>query len=257
MVSFETVVYVFVFTFIGSILSLLGGLVLIRGRLWEGEHAVHLLAFSGGVLLATAFLDLLPEALKEAGDAGSDIFIAALLGVLVFFFLERFLLAFHPHDHNADVVEARGETLVALVLFGDGIHNFIDGFVIAGSFLVSFPVGLTTTLAVAAHEIPQEISDFSILLRRMGASRAIWLNLLSGLTAMVGAAIALAVSGAIEEHLDLTLAFTAGMFVYISASNILPELQHVYVRERTWHEAVFLSAGVALTALLVLVLHLG
>lgn len=239
----ETIAYIFIFTFIGSIASLIGGFILLKRNLWEGENSVHLLAFAAGVLLATAFLDLFPEALEESLE-NPDIFVFGLLGVVVFFFLERLFVSFHPHD-NTDIEGSRRKSVVSLVLFGDGFHNFIDGFVIAGSFLVSTPMGVVTALAVAAHEIPQEISDFTILLRSgLGAKKAIIYNILSGLTALAGAVIAILITDSIEPYLGLILAFTGGMFIYIAASDIIPELQHMYLKERKWHQATFFVVGI-------------
>lgn len=241
--SLETILYIFIFTFFGSILSLAGGFILLWKKLWEGENSVHLLSFSAGVLLATAFLDLLPEALTES-KSNPNIFVFALLGIVTFFFLERVLVNFHPHDESQSLDSTKSKVLVNLILFGDGFHNFIDGFVIASSFLVSIPLGIVTALAVAAHEIPQEISDFTILLKSdLGAKKAIIFNILSGLTAMLGAGLTLLMAKTIEPYLGLILAFTAGMFVYIAASNIIPELQHIYLTDRKWHQAIFFVVG--------------
>lgn len=254
--NLEIFTYVMVFTFIGSLASLAGGLILLKQKLWEGENSVHLLAFSAGVLLATAFLDLFPEALAESID-DPNIFVAALLGLVVFFFLERLFVSFHPHDtKEVDLDKSRRKSLVNLILFGDSFHNFIDGFVIATSFLVSIPLGITTAFAVAAHEIPQEISDFSVLLRSdLGAKKAIIFNIFSGLTAIVGAVIALFLSTTIEPYLGLILAFTAGMFIYIAACNIIPELQHIYLKERNWHQAIFFVIGIFAVFLTIQLLH--
>jgi len=252
--NIETIIYILVFTFIGSMFSLAGGFILLKRNLWEGENSVHLLAFAAGVLLATAFLDLFPEALEESA-ADPNIFIFGLLGVVTFFFLERLFVSFHPHNDN-DIEGSRRKSIVSLVLFGDGFHNFIDGFVIASSFLVSIPLGVVTSLAVAAHEIPQEISDFTILLRsNIGAKKAIIFNILSGLTAMAGAVIAIFVSSLIEPYLGLVLAFTGGMFIYIAASDIIPELQHLYLKDRKWHQATFFVIGLLTTYILIQVLH--
>lgn len=250
----NTVFNILLFTFIGSVLSLLGSFILLSKKIWQGETPTHLLAFAAGVLIATSFLDLLPEALHESGD-DPNIFLAALVGIVVFFFLERILINFHPHEESSGD-EVKQQSLVGLVLLGDGLHNFIDGFVIAGSFFVSTELGIITALAVAAHEIPQEISDFTILLRSgMKASRAIWFNILSGLTAMVGAVLAIFVAAAIEPFLGLVLAFTGGMFIYIAAANLIPELQHIYLKERSWHQAAFFLLGIIAVYLTILFLH--
>lgn len=253
--SFETIAYIFVFTFIGSILSLVGGFVLLSKKIWRGETTVHLLAFAAGVMIATSFLDLLPEALKESAS-DPNIFLAALIGLVVFFFLERALISFHPHEKD-NLEEAKQESLVKLVLFGDGVHNFIDGFVIASSFFVSIELGIVTAIAVAAHEIPQEISDFTILLRSgMKASKAIVFNILSGLTALIGSVMAIFLAKVIEPYLGLVLAFTAGMFLYIAAAGLLPELQHLYLKDRKWHQAIFFLIGIVTVFITIKFLHL-
>ena len=253
--NLEIVIYIIVFTFIGSILSLVGGFILLWKKIWEGENSVHLLSFAAGVLLATAFLDLLPEAQVES-NSNPNIFIAALLGLVTFFFLERILINFHPHNDAQNLEGSRRKAVVNLILFGDGFHNFIDGFVIASSFLVSIPLGIVTSLAVAAHEIPQEISDFTILLKSdIGAKKAIIFNILSGLAALLGAIVTLFVADLIEPYLGLILAFTGGMFIYIAASDIIPELQHVYLKDRKWHQAIFFVIGIITVFLTLQVLH--
>jgi zinc and cadmium transporter len=252
--SLETVIYIVAFTFIGSILSLLGGFILISKKLWKGETPTHLLAFAAGVLIATSFLDLLPEALHESGD-DPNIFLAALFGVVTFFFMERILISFHPHEQT-NSEEVKNKSLVSLILLGDGFHNFIDGFVIAGSFFVSTQLGIVTALAVAAHEIPQEISDFTILLKSgLKASKAVWFNILSGLTALVGAFLAIFLSEFLESYLGLILAFTGGMFIYIAAANLIPELQHIYIKERKWHQAAYFIVGLIAVFLAIQFLH--
>lgn len=254
--SIETIVYVLVFTFIGSIASLAGGFILLKRNLWQGENSTHLLSFAAGVLLATAFLDLLPESLGESPD-GANIFLACLVGIVAFFFLERMFVNFHPHEDGEEkLLGSRRKSVVSLIIFGDAFHNFIDGFAIASSFLVSIPLGITTALAVAAHEIPQEISDFVILLRSdLGAKKAILFNILSGLTAIVGALAALFLAGIIEDYLGLILAFTAGMFIYIAASDIIPELQHMYLKDRESHQAVFFVVGILTVFITIQLLH--
>jgi len=246
--NLELVIYVLIFTFIGSILSLLGGLFLFWKKLWQGESTIHLLAFAAGVLLAAAFLDLLPEAVKETSNL-SEVFSAALAGMIVFFFLERFLLWFHHSDreHYEHHQEAHKEKpIVWLIILGDSLHNFIDGVVIAASFLVSIPLGITTTLAVAAHEIPQEIADFSILIASgVKIKKAIFLNVLSALTAIVGSVLTLFIFTSLERYLGSILGFTAGMFLYIGGANLIPELHHAYLKDKKWHQAFFLLFGVA------------
>jgi zinc and cadmium transporter len=248
------ILFIIIFTFLGSVVSLLGSFILLSRKLWQSELSTHLLAFAAGVLIATAFLDLLPEALHES-DNNPNIFLAALLGIVLFFFLERVFISFHPHG-DVEIDEIKDKSVINLVLLGDGLHNFIDGFVIAGGFFVSVEVGIITALAVAAHEIPQEISDFTILMRSgLKTSKALLMNALSGLTALIGAVLAMVFVETVELYLGLILGFTSGMFIYIAAVNLIPELQHTYLKDRSWHQSIYFVLGVLVVYLTVLFLH--
>ena len=166
------------------------------------------------------FLILLPEAIEEAEHVSSElgytinIFFWTLLGFLSFFLLERFIHWFHHHQH--EYTEEAIKPTVPLIIASDTVHNFIDGVVIASTFLVSIPLGIVTTLAVAVHEIPQEIGDFGILLHKgMRRKKIIIVNLLSALTALLGALIAYWLGERIEASLPILLSITAGFFIYI------------------------------------------
>jgi zinc and cadmium transporter len=231
-------------TFVVSALAFVGIVLLITE--WGERTEVTLLSFAAGVLLATTFLELLPEAVHAAAGDGT-IFIATLFSVIAFFLIERVLHGLHAH--NAGHAETSGY----LILIGDGLHNFIDGVVIAAAFVVSPALGLTTTLAVAAHEIPHEIADYGILMSgKFSRWSALWLNFASGLTAILGALTCFAFEGFVERHLAWFLASTAGMFIYIAASDLIPELHHSRWRD-LWLSTVPLLAGVALMALLIAV----
>jgi zinc and cadmium transporter len=223
-----------------SLISLVGVFV-VR---WSDRVEERLLGFAAGVLLATAFLDLFPAAVvRSSGD--TRVFAAALGAMILFFVIERLLHAFHLHE------ESHAHTSGYLILIGDGLHNLIDGVVIAASFLVSPELGLTTTLAVAAHEIPQEIADYGLLVSgRFSRQRALALNFASGLTAMVGALLCWAFRARIERHVGWALTATAGMFIYIAASDLIPELHHVR-RRGSWAHTLPFFAGIVLIALLV------
>jgi zinc and cadmium transporter len=163
-----------------SSISFLGSLTLLGRSVFKENYAASLVSFAAGVMLSAAFLDLLPEALEQKPEP--ILFTAVFAGMIVFFFLERFVLWFH-HNHAAH----GAQPTTILVLVGEGIHNFIDGVAIAATFLTSPALGLTTILAIAAHEIPQELADFSILTAGgMGKKKALWFNFLSGLTAIAG-----------------------------------------------------------------------
>ena len=153
-----------------------------------------------------------------------------------FFFAERFIQLFHFHHGHGE------KTSTVLVLIGDGVHNFIDGVAIAAAFLTSIPLGITTSLAVAAHEIPQEIADMGALLsNKLSKSRALLYNFLSALTALAGALLSFFLASLIEPYLYIFLAVTAGFFIYISASDLIPQLHEEYRGNRKFsHIFIFL-----------------
>lgn len=209
---------------------------------WNERRAMLFVSFAAGVLLATTFLDLLPEAVERSGQRDGNFFVATLAAMGGFFLLERFLRGFHTHNEGHAVVSG------ALVLIGDSVHNFIDGVVIAATFLVDPGLGVTTTLAVAVHEIPQEVADYGILLSSgFSRSRALLLNFVSGLFAVLGALVCFCFDRTVEAHLAWFMAATAGMFIYIAASDLIPELHHSH-RVREWGVAGVFFLGVVLIA---------
>jgi zinc and cadmium transporter len=206
-------------TFWVSTIALVGIVFLFTRR--PGLRAeTFLLSFAAGVLLATTFLELIPEAV-ERGQQEGNIFAAALIAMIGFFFLERVLHGFHVHEES-HVVPSR-----YLILVGDGVHNFIDGVAIAASFAASPELGLATTLAVTVHEVPQELADFSILISGgYSYGRALLLNFVSGLTALLGAYLFFALGDVVERHLAWFMTATAGMFIYIAGSDLIPQVHH-------------------------------
>lgn len=221
---------------------------------WSERRAMLFVSFAAGVLLATAFLELLPEAMERHSGTG-NVFIATLGAMAGFFLLERVLLGFHEHhEHEQHEHERHTPTSGYLILIGDSLHNFIDGVVIAATFLVSPTLGMATALAVAAHEIPQEIADYGILLRsKFRRSSALLLNFASGLAAVLGALWCWWFEGMVERHLAWFMAATAGMFIYIAASDLMPELHHTRQRDAWWYAVPFFL-GVLLIAGMDLVL---
>ena len=175
-----------------------------------------------GALLGDAFIHLIPEAFKDSTDTIlTSILIIA--GIILFFILEKFL---HWHHHGEDKENNHIHPVGKLVLFSDGIHNFIDGMIIGASFLVSIPVGLASTLAVILHEIPQEIGDFAVLLHSgYTKKRALWLNFLSALTAVLGAIALFSLGEIVKISFSWFLPIAAGGFIYIAVADLIPELQ--------------------------------
>ncbi len=235
----EILGYILFFTFLGSMGSLLGGLVLLRSKSIAEKVSHYLYSYAAGVLLGTAFLDLLPEASAESGD--TNIFLWTLVGMLSFFLLVRFIHWFHHHD---DHTKGGTESTVPLIIIGDTIHNFIDGVAIAATFLVSIPLGILTTIAVAVHEIPQEIGDFAILLRKgLKRSRVLWINILSACAAFAGAILMFYLQDYLEGSLPIFLALTAGFFIYIASSDLIPEIHKQDNQRLAFIESILLILG--------------
>jgi len=183
-----------------------------------------LVAFASGTLLGGAFIHLLPEALSEAnaGDFATP-FYYAIFGIVSFFIMEKFLYWRHCHED-----ECPAHMFVYLNLVGDGIHNFIDGMIIAATYIISFDLGFVTTLAVMFHEIPQEIGDFGILVYGgLDRRKALTYNFISAITAVLGAITAYFLQY-IQTIETLLVPFAAGGFIYIAAADLMPELHKKY-----------------------------
>src|SRR3989339_177727 len=205
-------------TLIISFLSLVGVFTLAIKEDLLQRMLLLLVGFSAGALAGGAFLHLLPESLEQLKPG--ETFIYALIGFTLFFLLERLFHWRHCHEGKCDV-----HAFTYLNLYGDGLHNFIDGLVIAASFIASIPLGIATSMAVASHEIPQEIGDFGVLVYGgFSKYKALFFNLLSALTAVLGGVVGYYLSTAISGLAPMLLPLTAGGFIYIAASDLIPEL---------------------------------
>lgn len=220
-----------------SAISLIGGIILLRKSVLRKQHVSLFISFAAGVVLTTAFLDLLPEAVEHA--PGLPVFDYVLLGVVVFFFLERLIVWFHHHYKRR-----MAKPTTTLILLGDGIHNIFDGIAIATAFLVNPSLGIVTTIAIAAHEIPHEIADFTILIHHgMKKSRALFFNFISGLTSLVGAVAGYLFLTQIERYIPFALALSAGIFIYIACSDLIPEMHEEFKNNKKWqHNLPFIVA---------------
>lgn len=204
-----------------SLISLIGMLALFRNHLGSKPFISVLVSFAAGVMLGASFFDILPEAFEVLET--SDVLMWTLIGIITSFLLERFLLWYHHHHEDTHNIKPSAY----LVLFGDTIHNLVDGVAIAAAFLVDSATGITTTIAIAAHEIPQELADFSILLHSgMKKRKALLYNFITALTAVLGAIISYFFLSSFEAFIPLALSFTAGMFIYISLADLIPDLHH-------------------------------
>jgi len=219
---------IILYTTLGGALALVGGSILLTRKKLSHTITHALAAFAAGSLLGASFLDLLPEAfhhLEELGieEGETTIFMAVLLGIVFFFLLERVIHWLqHPHREHKDTDP---KPIVPLVVFGDSVHNFIDGVVIAATFLADPTLGIITTFAIVAHELPQEIGDFGILLHEgVKRSKVFLYNALSQAAAIVGAVITYFVGTSVEGILPFLIAVTSGFFIYIALSNLVPQI---------------------------------
>ena len=212
--------YAIVSVLIVSLISLVGVLSLSVKSKSLKKFLIYAVSFSAGALFGDAFFHLLPEAVEESGFSIS-MSIYILAGILVLFVIEKFIHWRHCHSESNDHIHP----FVFTNLFGDGLHNFIDGLIIGASYLASIPVGVATTIAVILHEIPQEIGDFGVIIHGgFSRSKALFFNFLSAVTAVFGAVIALVLSSRVEHLTAFLVPFAAGGFIYIAGSDLIPEL---------------------------------
>lgn len=243
-----TIIYVFIAVFIVSLISLIGIFSLALEEEKLQKTISFLISFAVGVLLGDVFLHLLPGIYEEMGlEIKTSLLI--LFGILLFFSLEKFVK--WRHCHQVDCHEHR-KSIVTMNLVGDGLHNFLDGALIAGSFLTSFTLGITTTLAVIFHEIPQEMGDFGVLLHGgLKRKKALIYNFLSALLAVLGAGLVLLVGSRFQDFYLSLLPVTAGGFIYIALSDLLPELHQETQPGQSINQFLNILLGIVLMLVLV------
>lgn len=199
----------------------------------------YLVSFAVGGLLGGAFLHLFPEAVESGNTA---LFSHALAGIVAFFLMERFLRWRHCHQGRCEA-----HSFTYLNLIGDGVHNFIDGMVIAASFVQDPGLGIATTIAVAAHELPQELGDFAILVYGgFGRTKALLFNLLSAFVAVLGALVAYYQMHHVSWLKDFLIPFTAGGFLYLALVDMVPELHRKTCGRKALAQTAALLAGLGL-----------
>lgn len=242
-----------------SLVSLVGVAAIAMDAARVRRLATLFISFAVGALLGDAFIHLIPGALAfgAAGQAPLRASLLILGGMMVFFVVEKLLQHRHGvlydyfHGHQAG---GRPELAVINVL-GDAVHNFIDGLVIGASYLVSPTLGISTTLAVLLHEIPQEFGDFGILIHSgLSVRRALLVNLGSASVAIVGTALSLSLGAVARDTVTIVLVpLTAGGFVYLAAADLIPELQHDHSLRGLIIQTLLISLGIAVMGLLTLV----
>lgn len=242
--------YTLISVFLVSLVSFVGVISISTKILHKQKILLFLVSLSAGTLFGGVFFHLLPEALK---DKGYTFFTASIVlaGILTFFVLEKVIHWHHCHGHffqdkkhthdkehtSPKKITPNKQSIAWLNLLGDGVHNFTDGLVIAGSYLVNIPTGIATTIAVIIHEIPQEFADFGVLIYSgFSIPKALFLNFLSALVAVLGAVIGIFFASKSPFFLSLILPFAAGGFLYIAGSNLIPELhKDCTATESFWH----------------------
>lgn len=253
----NTLASIVLFTALGGVLSaaVAGSFLLLPGGL-RNRVLPHMVSFATGALLGAALLALVPHAVQGVGaDKVHDIGIALVGGIALFFVLEKFLLWRHCHVDDCDTHEhshhdaSRHDATATLVLVGDGLHNALDGVLIAAAFLTDWHLGVVTALAIMAHEIPQEVGNFAVLLQSgMARGRALFWNLVSSLTSVLGGVLAwYSLRGALQL-LPYALAVAAASMLYVAVADLIPGL-HRHTSPRTSVAQVLLiAAGVAVVA---------
>lgn len=243
--------WILCFTLAGGILSVIAAaLLLLVPETHYPRILPHGVSFALGALLSVAFLDLLPDALASAGSEHTEaLFATVLAGILGFFLLEKLLIWRHCHadhceTHSEDHFHQPAGTLIVV---GDAIHNFVDGILIAAAFMTDIQLGIITSLAVAAHEVPQEVGDFAILLQSgYGRSKALIYNLLSSLATVVGGLIAYFSLEHVNGTLPYILALAASSFIYIAVADLIPSLHQKTTARAALQQMGLISAGVLL-----------
>ncbi|NUZ05407.1 ZIP family metal transporter [Piscinibacter koreensis] len=243
-----TLAYIVAATVLGGLLSVL---IAASVTLTVLSRVVqHLVSLSTGVLLATALLDVLPEAFSS-GASPHRLFAALLGGLLFFFLLEKAELYRHGHHHEGDPhhhhhgfdAQQAGRGGWSVIM-GDSIHNFCDGIIIAAAFLADTRLGVATSLAIIAHEIPQEVGDYIVLLNAgFSRGKALFYNALSGLAAVAGGVLGYALVGPWEAAFPYLLVVAASSFIYVAVADLIPQLQHRLALSATLAQLAWLGAG--------------
>lgn len=271
----NVLLWIILATVLGGVLSALAASLFLLVPEHKRVHWIpHLVSFAIGALLAAALLDLLPEAISTAGvSRASQVGLTLLVGVLIFFVLEKLVLWRHCHyntceahpvdehhpqethhgyaharPHVHEVQEQHRHAASGwMILFGDGLHNMLDGVLIAAAFMTDIHLGIVTSLAVIVHEIPQEVGDLAILLHGgMSRRKALLLNLITSLTSVIGAVIAFFALGTAMQVLPYAITLAAASFIYIAVADLIPGLHRRVDPESAIQQFALISSGVLL-----------
>ena len=249
----DLIYWIIIFSLFGGVLSVLAASVfLLIPEPYRSRILPHSVSFAIGALLGAAFLALLPHALTGPNRVEvHDIGLTVLLGMLTFFILEKMVIWRHchtthceahtPHDHHNE-----NKAAGSMILIGDGLHNLVDGVLIAAAFMTDIHLGIVTSLAVAAHEIPQEVGDFAVLLNNgFSRGKALLYNVLVSLTTLVGALLAYYSLSGMNQVLPYILAIAASSFIYVAVADLIPGLHKRTQFSATVQQVVLIITGVA------------
>jgi len=256
----ELLFWIIGFSLIGGLLSvILASSILLLSDNARDKAVPHLVSFAIGALLGASFLGLIPHALEHENHIDPHtIGLTLLLGLLSFFVLEKLVLWRHCHQDHCDAHSPeesdshshshshgdKGQAAGTLILVGDTIHNFVDGILIAAAFMTDIHLGIVTSLAIAAHEIPQELGDFVILLHSgFKRSKALYYNILSSLGTVAGALLGYFALSEMQHLLPYILIIAASSFIYIAVADLIPGLHAKVKPSETLQQIVLIAAG--------------
>jgi zinc and cadmium transporter len=235
----EILLWILALTFLNGFVAFIGAFSLWLKKEQIDKIIIILVALSTGALLGGGILHLMPEAVELLG--AETAFNYMLVGFILFFIIERFLHWNHCHEENCEI-----HTFSHMILIGDGLHNFIDGLIIAASFLVNIPFGIITSLIIIAHEIPQELGDFGVLVYGgFSKNKALFYNFISQLTCVIGGVVGFFLAQT-YNLVGLLLPFAAGGFIYIAASDLIPELHKEKNKKKMIGSFIFFIFGIAI-----------
>lgn len=263
--TLDLLILIIIFTAIGGILSVLAaGVFLLLPEKQRNKVLPHGISFAIGALLAVAFWGLIPHAFEEVDRAKFQILSGTILaGILGFFVLEKLLIWRHCHSDSCEAHSDDHEhghhghnSAGTLIIIGDAIHNFVDGVLIAAAFLTDVKLGIVTSLAVAAHEIPQEVGDFAILLQSgYSKSKALFYNVLASCTTVIGGVLAYYSLEDLHDILPFFLALASSSFIYIAVADLIPSLHKKTDIKTSIHQIILILAGVTVICLLQGIAH--
>ena len=222
-----TTLYTIISVIVVSLVSFVGIITLFFRKKKIDRLLLILVSISAGTLFGGAFFHLIPEAVEESGSFSVSISFLILAGITIFFLLDKLIHWRHSHTESSLIhtTKENKPSVAYLNLLGDGFHNFLDGLIIAGSYLVSIPTGIATTIAVVIHETPQEIADFGVLMYSgLSKWKALLFNFFSATLAIAGAIVGLILGTQSEIFMVAIVPFAGGAFIYIAGSNLIPEL---------------------------------